>query len=237
MNKEAKNFEDFWQASSLNEFNLRLFAEQLNKFDSNEKQLLIEYPKQSINLAIPWSRLNKIAKQRKSERVFSDKQLSQKDMSLLLSSFYAWNGLEHRGYPSAGATYVTEIYGVCFNSGKYNGEVFYYDAEHHGINVIHKAPSWEEARINLNIDIQGIPSLLLLFVMFTDRALKKYGERGGRFALLEVGAAMQQLSLQVASLSRIKGFVVGGVMDEYWLKILKLQNQNAKIALGYLVGR
>ncbi len=237
MDEEEAFFDRFWQASSLDKFNVQQFAGQLNSYDSDNKELLLEYPKLPVKLPKSRSRLNKIANHRKSERSFSGKQLSQKELGLLLSSFYAWNGLEHRGFPSAGATYVTEIYGVAFNVQEYSGKVFYYDPEKHGVVVTGDSPSWEEASKSLNMNVSGTPSLLLVFVMFPDRALTKYGEKGGRFALLEVGAAMQQLSLQVAESSSTRGVVVGGMLDEVWKSLLKLQGTDAKIALGYLLGK
>lgn len=235
---EETHFDEFWEASSLDRFNVQQFAQQLNSYDSDNKELMLEYPDAPSALPQAKTQLNKIAKKRKSERQFSGKELSLKELGILLSSFFAWNGLEHRGYPSAGATYVTEIYGVAFNVEKYNGKVFYYDPEKHGAVVVSEnAPSWDKAINSLNMNIEGAPNLLFIFVTFPERALAKYGERGGRFALLEVGAAMQQLSLQIAESSKIKGVAVGGMLDEVWKKSLKLENTKAKITLGYLVGK
>lgn len=48
---------------------------------------------------------------------------------------------------------------------------------------------------------------------------------------------MQQLSLQIAESSKMKGVIVGGMLDEVWKQTLKLQQTNARITLGYLVGK
>lgn len=77
----------------------------------------------------------------------------------------------------------------------------------------------------------------MVFVAFPERAVLKYGERGGRFALMEVGAAMQQLALQIAESSKLRGVAAGGMFDEVWKQTLKLENTNAEIALSYLVGK
>ena len=42
---------------------------------------------------------------------------------------------------------------------------------------------------------------MVVAVLFPGRLTGKYGERGGRFALLEAGAVMQQRSLKVADLA------------------------------------
>jgi SagB-type dehydrogenase family enzyme len=238
MAEDETLFAKFWEASSLDRFNVKEFSQQLNAYDSDEKELFLEYPEAPKLLPTAKTQINKIAKKRKSDRSFSNKELSIKELGRLLSSFYAWNGLEHRAYPSAGATYVTEVFCVAFNVEGYSGKVIYYDPEKHGTVVVSdKAPTWEEASKSLNIDVKGTPNLLTVFVAFPQRAIAKYGERGGRFALLEVGASMQQLSLQIAESSKLKGVAIGGMLDSIWKQNLKLGNTDAQIVLGYLVGK
>lgn len=238
MKEDETQFDKFWEASSLDKFNVEEFSRQLNTYDSDEKELFLEYPVAPKPLPIAKTQINKIAKKRKSDRSFSSKELSIKELGRLLSSFYAWNGLEHRAYPSAGATYVLEVFCVAFNVEHYSGKIIYYDSEKHGIVVTPgKAPTWEEASKSLNMDVEGTPHMLVVFVAFPQRALAKYGERGGRFAILEVGAAVQQLSLQIAGSPRLKGVAVGGMLDAVWKQSLKLADTDAQIVLGYLVGR
>jgi SagB-type dehydrogenase family enzyme len=236
---DTDNFDDFWQASSLDGFNIRDFGAQLNAYDSDDKVLRLEYPLAATPLLAAKSRLNRIAKERKSERIFSDKPLTVRELSLLLSSFQAWNGMEHRGFPSAGATYATEIFCVTFNAEQMlNGKILYYDVSLHGVvELPGKAPSWKEAQPALNIEVTGIPQALILIVIFPERATAKYGERGGRFVLLEAGAAMQHLALQLAESKLLKGVAAGGTLDRFWLQRLQLDGTDARLALGYLVGR
>lgn len=231
-------FDQFWEASSLDRFNVQQFSRQLNNYDSDNKELVLEYPDAPQALPQARSQVNKIAKKRSSNRKFSGKQLSLKELGQILSSFYAWSGLEHRAYPSAGATYVTEVFCVAFNVEGYSGKAIYYDPEKHGAVVVsNAAPSWEDASQSLNMNVDGEPNLLLIIVTFPKRATDKYGDRGGRFALLEAGAAMQQLSLQIAESSKLKGVAVGGMLDNTWKQILKLEHTDAHITLGYLIGK
>lgn len=236
--KEETFFDKFMQASKLDKFNVQQFSQKLNSYNSDNKELNLEYPKESLMLPKVKSRVNKIAQKRKSDRAFSEKAMTNKELSKVLSSFKSWNGLEHRGYPSAGATYVTEIFCIPFNTTEYKGNVLYYDSEKHGVTVVNNnAPNWKNASKILNMNIDGEPNILIIFVVFSDRAVLKYGERGGRFALLEAGAAMQQLSTQIAEAKSLKGVIVGGMHDDEWLNILELENTEAHIALGYLVGK
>ena len=237
MDEHETLFEKFWETSNLDRFNVQKFSQKLNAYDSDDKELFLEYPAAPVPLPSTLSQINKIAKKRKSDRSFSDKQLSIKELGILLSSFYGWNGLEHRGYPSAGATYATEIFCIAFNVEAFSGKVLYYDPEKHGVVITVGAPSWDKASKSLNMSIEGTPNMLIVFVTFPRRAISKYGERGGRFALLEAGAAMQQLSLQVAESSKMKGVIVGGMHDKEWLRTIGLSHTDARIAIGYLVGQ
>lgn len=72
----------------------------------------------------------------------------------------------------------------------------------------------------------------MVATLFPDRLTAKYGERGGRFALLEAGAVMQQLSLTATDLG-VAGVVMGGLLDGYWLGLTRT---GAVVAFGYLVG-
>ena len=129
MNEDETLFDKFWEASSLDRFNIKEFSSLLKSYDSDEKELFLEYPEVPKPLPMARTQINKIAKKRKSDRSFSNKELSSKELGRLLSSFYAWSGLEHRAYPSAGATYVTEVFCVAFNVEGYSGKVIYYDSE------------------------------------------------------------------------------------------------------------
>ncbi len=238
MAKEETLFDQFWEASSLDRFNEQQFSRLLGSYDSDDKQLFLEYPFASKPLPLAKSKVNKIAKSRKSDRSFSGKALTSKELGVLLSSFYAHNGLEHRGYPSAGATYTTEIFCVTFNTEGYSGKILYYDAENNGVVIVaDTAPSWQRASESLNMSIEGEPNVLIVFVSFAERATEKYGERGGRFALIEAGAALQQLSLQIAESPKLKGVIVGGMPDTVWKHILGLDSTDAQVVLGYLVGK
>jgi SagB-type dehydrogenase family enzyme len=238
MDNNETHFDKFWEASSLDQYNLLQFSQQLTNYDSNEKNLLLEFPCSPIPLPKVKSQLNKISRKRKSVRTFSNKELTHKELGQIFSSFYAWGGLEHRAYPSAGATYVTEVFAITFNVADYSGKVLYYDSEQHGIVIVsQEAPNWKTTRSTLNIDVEGTPNMLIIFVAFPSRAIAKYGERGGRFALLEVGAALQQLSLQIADSSSLSGVAVGGMPDTVWKKHLKINETDARIVLGYLVGK
>lgn len=157
-------------------------------------------------------------------------------MARLLGSCRAWGGPEHRAFPSAGASYATEVFVVGWRVENHTGRMLYYDPVDHGLVTLpDPSPPWPEAQSRINAPVTGEPACLVVATLFPDRLTAKYGERGGRFALLEAGAVMQQLSLTTADLG-LAGVVVGGLIDDYWLARLGLTRTGAVVAFGYLVG-
>jgi SagB-type dehydrogenase family enzyme len=235
-NSEA--FDAFWEASAYSQYNLKEFAAAQEEYSAKEKSdALLEYPATYDKLPISKSKVNDLAKKRGSVRVFGDKPLSKREFATLLSSFYAFNGLEHRSYPSAGASYSVEVFSVANNIDGFTGKVLYYNPDEQAVSVIGAAPSWSELSSNINVTTSGMPHCVFIFVLFPNRLTAKYLERGGRFGLIEVGAAMQQLALQIAGSKNLKGVAAGGLVDNYWLQVLRLDPNEAKVALGYLCGK
>lgn len=230
-------YDDFYKASKLDQYNLPEFARRMENFSSEGKVLSLEYPNQPTSLPTDGGgKLGAIAKRRHSCRDFSSRPLSAKRLSRLLSSVRAWNGPESRAFPSAGASYACEVFCISWAVEGFEGQLFYYDALSHGtVTLPGRAPSWDEAQDKINVRVNGRPAALIVAVIFPQRVTAKYGERGGRFALLEAGAVMQQLSLATAE-NGLGGLVVGGLVDDYWLDSFGLGRANAQLAFGFLVG-
>jgi SagB-type dehydrogenase family enzyme len=238
MDDDAPLFDDFWEASSLTQHTLAEFGRRLNTFDAEDKELFLEYPEAPSPLPARPTLLGWLARRRVSQRAFSDRRLTDRDLGTLLASLRAWGGPEHRAFPSAGASYAVEAFVVGFQGSPLAGRAAYYDPERHGlVGVSDDVPPWRETRKAINVTVEGTPALLVVLVVFPERLTAKYGERGGRFALLEAGAAMQQLSLATAESRRLRGVVVGGLLDDYWMRALRLRETNARAVVGYLVGR
>ena len=227
-------FDDFWRASSLDAHNLAEFGQQMAAFDGEGRQLRLEYPAAPKPLPeVRHNALERVSSRRHSVREFTDRPLSDKELSRLLASCRAWHGAEHRSFPSAGASYAVELFLVQWRP---RARMAYYDAVDHGlVELPDPAPEWEEATSKVNVSVMGTPAAMVVAVIFPDRLTVKYGERGGRFALLEAGAVMQQLSLATAE-SGLAGVVAGGLADRYWLTHLGVAGAGGGLAFGYLVG-
>lgn len=231
-------FDDFWRASELDAYSIADFSRKMASFEKVSTTVHLEYPDLPSVIPLARTKLTDIAKKRRSERDFTSKPLTHKQIEKIFSAFYSHGGEEHRSFPAAGALYTVEIFQVIFNGKELDRKILYYHPKYHGYTILpQQAPDWAEAKDTLNINTIGIPQSVLLFVVIPERAINKYGERGGRFALLEAGAAMQQLALTIADDKFLRGVPVGGVMDRYWLKVIGMENTDARIAIGYLVGR
>lgn len=234
----TSQFESFWESSAYSRYNVKEFAAAQELYGGKEKaQAILEYPSIPKKLVLPKSKVNSIAKQRRSDRTFSAMMLTAKEFGLLLSSFYAYNGSEHRSYPSAGASYAVEIFCVTNQVEGFERQLLYYNPDLHAVSMLGDAPSWEILSTNINVVCQGTPQCVIIFVLISSRLTAKYRERGGRFAVIEAGAAMQQLSNQIANSKTLKGVAAGGLNDGFWLNLLGLYKNEAKIALGYMCGK
>lgn len=237
--KIPEYYDTFCRASTYSPYNLAELAKQQDAFSGQQKQAsVLTYPQTPTPLPVQKRHpLRKVEDKRQSAREFSDQPLTTVDLSDILSSFRCITDLEHRTYPSAGAMYGLEIFCVTYDVKGYENKLLYYNPDQHAVSIIGDAPAWEEASTNCNIETVGKPQCLILFVSVPERLTAKYGERGGRFALIECGAALQQLTMHIASSKQLVGCPVGGLMDDYWLDKLDLSSSKQQITLGYVCGK
>jgi SagB-type dehydrogenase family enzyme len=235
----SDSYDQFWRASAYSPYNLAELARQQDAFNGQQKQAsILTYPQKPLPLPVQKRHpLRNIENRRKSIRTFTGTRLTTADLSNILSSFRSTSDLEHRTYPSAGAMYGLEIFCVTYDVENFTNKLLYYNPDHHAISVVGDAPSWDEASNNCNIDTDGSPQCIILFVSLPERLTAKYGERGGRFALIECGAALQQLTMHVASSKSLAGCPVGGLIDAYWLRQLNLSETSHQVMLGYVCGK
>lgn len=236
--KLAPHYEEFWQASSYTPYNLAEMSALQQTFAGQQQQpSLLEYPAKPVPLPRPRQKsLHKIENNRKSIRQFTADTFTVQDVSELLSSFRMLDSLEHRTYPSAGGRYGLEIFCAALTIDGLAREIFYYNADLHALSSTGKTlPSWETLSPNINLTTDTPPQCLILFASQPERLTDKYAERGGRFALIECGAAMQQLALHLAATDHLGGCPVGGLVDKYWTNLLGLDG-STQIMLGYACG-
>lgn len=206
---------DYLAATSLDQFNLAQFAKRLNEFtpDTNPIHPLSQ---PGAEFALPPTKdgFQKQLEKRRSTRTFGQKPLSIKQVSAIFASCGS-SSSGHRLLPSAGDLHSVHLYGMLRQiEGPLNSRVVRYVADNHALGDIKPIPSDDELRRLFNIPSDDeLPQLLVLFVGHLGPAQAKYGARGSRFVLQELGHGAQNVSLRLAA-SNLAGYLLGGTMDQ-----------------------
>lgn len=146
---------------------------------------------------------------RRSVRAFAASPLTDEELSQLL---WAAQGItdskrRFRTAPSAGATYPLVVY-----VAKADG-VFRYHPEPHTLEAISDHDIRRAlARAALDQSCVRQAAAVMIFAAVPERTTRRYGQRGERYILMEVGHAAQNVHLQAVALGL--GSVPVGAFDE-----------------------
>jgi SagB-type dehydrogenase family enzyme len=238
---EAPLFSLFWENSKLNARTMGAFTERLDadaRATGAESRLF--YPAPDVPLPRPDDPLAHAMEKRLARRAFSDVPLDARQLGSLLYGFAerrtpdAPRGRRH--VASAGGKYAVEVFALLFRAeGALGGSIAYYDADTHALTRVGPTPSWADLRETCALEVDGEPAALFVIVAFPERMTTKYGERGGRFVLLECGAYAHALALRAAQ-EGLAGVEVGALHDDAFAKLLGVDRAGARIALGYACG-
>lgn len=136
-----------------------------------------------------------------------------------------------RAHPSAGGLNPLRCYPVLLNvRHPLNGRVTRYDPDRHALQAVGPAPRWSELAPLLGAaPDEQCPAIAMVFVLADRPVLAKYGQRGGRFGLVEAGAATQNVALRL-SRHRLAGYLLGGAVDADVLALIGLLGQPVRLA-------
>ncbi|MFO8018819.1 MAG: SagB/ThcOx family dehydrogenase [Promethearchaeia archaeon] len=154
---------------------------------------------------------------RESRRSFSNKKVSREKISQLL-----WAGQGkingNRAAPSAGATYPLYLYMV--KNGK---EFLKYDPEDHKLDLIKEKKNFDIyiARDALSQMFISEAPLIIIICANYQHTTRRYGKRGRRYVLIEVGHAAQNILLQAEALD-LTSVPIGAFKDSNLKKTLEL---------------
>lgn len=104
-----------------------------------------------------------------------------------------------RAYPSAGALYPVEIYLLCTAVAPLESGVYHYRADRHELTLLFAEPKLGETMARIHGQDIGSPSMMIALSASLQRNSDKYGARGYRFALLEMGACAFGLDLALTT--------------------------------------
>lgn len=163
---------------------------------------------------------------RRSLREYKDEALTLEEISQLLWAAQGitsvWGG---RTAPSGGALYPLEIYLVVGKVKGLEAGVYHYRPHSHFLTNIVQGDK-RFALFNAGLwqsPIKNAPVSLVICAEYP-RTTQKYGERGRRYVLIEVGHVGQNIYLQVESLG-LKTVAIGAFMDEAVKKVLGIKEE------------
>lgn len=162
--------------------------------------------------------LEKAVKQRRTIRSFVDRPLTVGQLSQIL---WAAQGITDdrglkRAAPSGGALYPADVYAVVGKNGvqELAQGVYHYDPPQHSIRKIVDTDAREGVAV-ASLRQMWMASAPVIFVLTAEysRITIKYGDRGRRYAMIEVGHIGQNIFLQCQALGLAAG-IVGAFYDK-----------------------
>ena len=134
-------------------------------------------------------------------------------------------GRGRRSAPSAGAKYPIELYVVAGEVSGLRTGLYHYVPERHALALVKEGDvRGELCREALSQEWVESAELVILITAVYERTMEKYGERGIRYAHIEVGAVAENVYLEAESLSLGTTFV-GAFSDEGVKRVLGLSGE------------
>lgn len=229
-------FEDFWTAGRATRATQRRLALRLAEYrppaDIGDPFVL---PTPYLPLRMPRDRLQRIFRRRRSMRTFATAALPKRRLDDLLSALAMNEG--RRTYPSAGALFPVRCYAALLNVDHPLGHrIVRYEPATHAVQPVGACPGWSELGPILGASPDAdAPHVVLFFVLDDERVLAKYGERGGRFGLIETGCAVQSVALRLAA-SGLGGYLLGGAADDAALALVGVAGTGVRLAAALAAG-
>lgn len=232
----APRFRLFWEGSKLDAARMPRFAHGIEEEDRTPPRAArLFYAPAGRPLPTPTDPIAACMRSRRSRRSFGDRPITEAQLGSLC---HPLRDTEHglRAVPSAGARYPVELFVMLFHAeGPLAGHVVHYETDAHALTPIRPCPPWNEVAPAVGLDVEGEPAALFVFAIVAERTLRRYGERGGRFVLVETGACAYAIELRAAH-EGLAGVLAGGLHDERLRAWLGLDASPVEVALGFAVG-
>jgi SagB-type dehydrogenase family enzyme len=179
--------------------------------------------------------VEKAIKQRRTVRSFADKPLMVAQLSQVL---WAAQGITDdsgpkRAAPSGGALYPIDIYAVVGNNGVQGVAqgVYHYDPPHHSIDkILDTDARGDVAAASLRQMWMATSPVILVLTAEYGRITIKYGDRGKRYAMIEVGHVGQNTFLQCEALGLSAG-IVGAFYDKEVARAINTQKNHEPLII------
>lgn len=145
---------------------------------------------------------------RRTRRRFSAEPMSVSELGDILGLGYGTSGqtpssvlkndLVHlRTFPSAGSLFPHELYVITLNIRNVPRLIAHYSWEDHSLSTVVRQPDFRKLKEVFmdEDDVVLSGNVVVVLTLVHQRSTRKYGPRGYRMAVLEIGAATQNISL------------------------------------------
>jgi len=168
-------------------------------------------------------------KKRRSVRAYSDKPLTQAQLSQLLFAAqgitYSKKEIEKRSAPSAGATYPYEIYFAANNIEGLEKGIYHYLPKGHEVSLVKKGDFMQKlVAICANQEFIGTAACCFILSAVPKRTVSVYGDRGYIYIFMEAGHISQNIYLESASLD-LGTVAIGAFNQDSMKELLGLQGE------------
>jgi SagB-type dehydrogenase family enzyme len=143
-----------------------------------------------------------------------------------------------RPFPSSGGLYPVEIYPILLKTEYGTSVVTHYDFIEHELGILPRPLQPEEARIALGMspEVWEKTGMVIVLTATFQRTTTKYGNRGYRMALLDVGHVSQSMLL-VAEALGIRSNCWAGYFDDKVNDILDVNGVEETIIHQIILGK
>ncbi|MBW3602190.1 MAG: nitroreductase family protein [Actinobacteria bacterium] len=236
--RAAPAFDLFWLNSSLNATTRAGFGQRAGAWQppppAADRLAVTAAP---VALGRPVDAMQQAAEARRSRRAFAEQPLTAESVAALLSGAAGRADGSGRLVGSAGALYPVEVFLLLRRpSPPLERGVHRHLASEHALVEVGPLP--EEEVLGDLLDPTGDPggAAVVVLALHLEAVLDKYGERGGRFALMEVGMTAHALELRAAA-AGLAGYLLGGTDDAGLDEVINRgRRPRVHTALAYVVG-
>lgn len=189
--------------------------------------------------------VERIIRKRRTRRDFSGLGISLGNLGRILRGAYGVTGVSGEGpdrvqlraSPSAGATYPLELYVAIVNGKGVQPGLYHYNGD---LDTLERLVDGD-LRQSLNSSIAGMELIghydaALLITSVPERTMSKYGERGYRFILIEVGHLAQNVILVSEALG-MSSVCMGGFYEDSLAEMIGCDRRFELVQYVILLGR
>lgn len=189
---------------------------------------------------------DEVVASRRSVREFGKEELSLSELSKVLHQSYGITGeIKHpdggtiplRSAPSGGALYPAEIYLGIRNVSDVEPGIYHYNVPDHALELmISGDPTEKLYEVCCQQEYVKKASVVFLISGVLQRTKRKYGERGYRYVLLDVGHLGQNIYLSCTALS-LSVMTTCGFFDDEANKLLRIDGNDEATLYVAFVGK